>query len=131
MNINDIKFTWMVYDLHVAPSANNQSNVILKTNWTLHAGYTDPVSGNFFEEELLGTSIFKFDESKPFIPFENLNQDVVLGWIIEKENTKQRNVAWKYDDMAKKLEEKVNPKQIILKNPFNITHPTDDSKPVI
>jgi hypothetical protein len=131
MNINDIKFTWMVYDLHVAPSANNQSNVILKTNWTLHAGYTDPVSGNFFEEELLGTSIFKFDESKPFIPFENLNQDVVLGWIIEKENTKQRNVAWKYADMAKKLEEKVNPKQIILKNPFNITHPTDDSKPVI
>jgi hypothetical protein len=70
MNINDIKFTWMVYDLHVAPSLNNQSNVILKTNWTLHAGYTDPVSGNFFEEELLGTSIFKFDESDYFIENE-------------------------------------------------------------
>jgi hypothetical protein len=126
----DIVYTWSIYNVHYAPALSNQTNVITNVSWTLLGTYTD-AQGNQFEEESLGTSVFKFDESNPFVPFEQVGKEVIQSWIEAKENLKKRDIAWRKADIAKKIAEKVNPSVIILKNPFGDIHPTTGTQTVI
>lgn len=117
MTINDIKYTWELTHLHVAPSKNNQNNVVTKIAFTLHGEYTNEV-GQFFSEFWTGATLIEFDENSSFTTLDQITHEMAVKWVEDSENKKQRNVNWIKNKVLTRLQEKINPTVVVITPPF-------------
>lgn len=113
----DINYTWKVTDLHVAPTISGQMNVVLKAAWELTGTYI-ALDGTEYSYTYNSMTVLQpYQEGTPFTPFENLTPELVWSWIEAKENTKKRDINWiKTNLINVRLNEKVNPSEVIIKN---------------
>ena len=75
-------FTWTVKSLAVKPTDGDLTNVVITALWQVD-GVQDDYTGSYYQ-----STSFVVPEVSQFIPYANLTQDDVLGWI------------WQYVDKA-------------------------------
>jgi len=111
-----VNYNFMVTNLHVAPTFEGKSQVILKVSWAI-VGTTIDDAGVKHEEIYNATTTIKPDVAPgEFIAFEQLTAQILQNWVEISENRKKRNIAWlKANMIDKRLEDKVNPKEILIK----------------
>lgn len=111
-----VNYNFILDDLHVAPTLEGHSQVVLKISWFL-VGTAVDAAGNMHEERYSATTTIKPDVAPgEFIAFEQLTPQVLQSWVEISENRKKRNMAWiKANMIDKRLEDKVNPKVVLIK----------------
>jgi hypothetical protein len=112
----DVNYNFVLDNLHVAPKLDDKSQVILKVSWFI-VGTTIDALGQMHEEKYSSTTTIKPDVAPgEFIPFEQLTAQTLQEWVEISENRKKRNMAWiKANMIDKRLEDKVNPKEVLIK----------------
>jgi hypothetical protein len=113
----DINYTWKIADLFVAPTASGQTNVVLKASWEL-IGTHIALDGAEYSYTYTSTTVLQpYEQGAPFTSFQDLTPELVWSWVQAKENTKKRDINWiKNNLIAVRIDEKVNPKEIMIKN---------------
>ena len=111
-----VNYNFILDDLHVAPSLEGHSQVVLKISWFL-VGTAVDTAGQMHEERYAATTTIKPDVAPgEFIPFEQLTPQALQSWVEISENRKKRNMAWiKANMIDKRLEDKVTPKVVLIK----------------
>ena len=114
-----VNYNYILDDLHVAPSQDGYSQVIVRVAWFL-VGTTIDESGNMHEERYSATTTIKPDTAPgDFINFEQLTPQILQNWVEINENKKKRNMDWlKANMIDKRLADKVNPKVVFIKPSF-------------
>lgn len=76
--MSNLNYTWEINWLKKINTLNAFDNVVIEVSWTLHgedaAGNRSFIKGVLYEEQP------SLDENE-FVPFKELTQDIVLGWI--------------------------------------------------
>ena len=75
-------FTWKVKSLAIKPIQGEFTDVVITAQWNCN-GQQESYSGSYYQ-----STDFQAPESSKFIPYNDLTQDEVLGWI------------WQYVDKA-------------------------------
>ena len=113
----DINYTFKISDLFVAPLASGQTNVVVKASWELIGKYVAPDGKEYSYIHTSTTVLPAYEEGSPFTAFENLTPEIVQSWIEVKENAKKRDINWiKNNLIAVRIDEQVNPKEIMIRN---------------
>ena len=114
-----VNYYFILDDLHVAPSQDGNTQVIVRVAWFL-VGTTIDDTGTMHEERYSATTTIKPDTAPgAFIPFEELTPQILQNWVEITENKKKRNMDWlKANMIEKRLADKVNPKVILVKPSF-------------
>ena len=87
------------------------TNVVKTVHWRLIGTDENEVSSDIY-----GAQSFPAPEAEGYIPFEQLTAQTLQDWVEISENRKKRNMAWlKANMIDKRLEDKVNPKEILIK----------------
>jgi hypothetical protein len=112
----DVNYNFILDDLHVAPSLDGHSQVIVRISWFLIGTAVDAL-GQMHEERYASTTTIKSDVAPgDFIPFEELTPQILQSWVEISENRKKRNMAWlKANIIDKRLADKVTPKVVLIK----------------
>ena len=114
MNIN---YTWEITHFHLTPSVNGQTNVIKKIAFICHGEYIDE-NGVSFKDEWTCATLVEFDANTPFIPLDQITQENAENFVFISENKKQRNIEWIKNKVKSRIEERVNPKVLVVEPPF-------------
>ena len=67
--------TWTITQLSVYPKSEGEADVVCAAAWNV-SGTDGTYNGS-----LNGSTAFKLDPNAPFIPFDQLTQEQVLGWV--------------------------------------------------
>lgn len=67
--------TWSITQLQVYPQSEGEADVVCAAAWNV-SGTDGTYNGS-----LNGSTAFKLDSAAPFIPYDQLTQDIVLGWV--------------------------------------------------
>jgi len=115
MTINDVEFLIKIQRVQVNPNNGSKENVVHRVSWTLIGKYTDPATGTVYEAGYDDTTSLQFIDSAGYIPFENLTEADIVGWVEARENQRTRNIEWrKANKVFPLLVEKVNPTNVTI-----------------
>ena len=99
-----ITYTWKVTSVKTKTEGSNQ-NAVVQTYWTKTGTDENGNSGTFSGATPLSTT--NIPEGSSFIPFEQLTEEIVIGWIksiVVGDYEKHVN-----EKIQKQIDEKVNP----------------------
>lgn len=104
-----ITYRWEIIRLQVQPSANGQQNVLQRIHWRLWGKLVDETGE--YESSIEDSTTLRFNPDNGFVAFEDLiqNHEVIVNWIESRENERQRNIAWRKQQLDKLVMEKKNP----------------------
>jgi len=73
-------YTWTVNWMNCYPTAESQTDVVFQVSWTCLGsnGATPPVTAS-----ITNVANIIYNPNEPFIPYAQLTQDVVIGWVQE------------------------------------------------
>lgn len=99
-----ITYTWTINAMDAYPQYEGQEDVVFTVHWTLN-GTDGTHNGSVY-----GTVGVTYDPATPFVPFSNLTQDQVIGWVTSALGTEQ--VTSLEENIASQIENQINPKVI-------------------
>jgi hypothetical protein len=77
-----IEYTWDCKTVDVYPNHDSHSDVVYNVHWRLNAeSDQQDADGNNYSSSVYGTHIVNADDISNFIPFADLTNDVVTGWV--------------------------------------------------
>jgi len=85
-----ITYTLKITDIRVSPQANGQTDVVTSVGWA-YVG-TDGANTAAFG----GTTDITYTQGNPFVPYSQLTQDQVVGWVLgawTPDQTQERQAA--------------------------------------
>ena len=75
-------YTWDCKTVDVYPTYDNYSDVVYNVHWRLNAeSDQQDAEGNNYTATVYGTQTLTVDDIGSFIPFADLTNDTVIGWI--------------------------------------------------
>ncbi len=104
-----ITYRWEILRLQVKPSAEGQQNVLHRIHWRLWGKLVDETGE--YESSIEDSTTLRFNPNNGFVDFNDLvaNHNIIVGWIEDRENERQRNIAWRKQQVDKLVMEKKNP----------------------
>lgn len=69
-------YDWKIYKLNVFNQYEGQQDVVFGINWALEG--TD---GTYSASFPCTSRVSPYTQGQPFIPFESLTKDIVVGWL--------------------------------------------------
>jgi len=74
-------YTWNCRTVDVHPLEGDESNVVYNIHWIV-TGTSDQLDsdGNAYSASNIGTQMLTVNPEGEFVPFEDLTNDVVVGW---------------------------------------------------
>jgi hypothetical protein len=77
-----IGYTWDCKTVDVYPNHDSHSDVVYNVHWRLNAeSDQQDAEGNNYSASVYGTHSVNADDISNFIPFEDLTNDTVTGWV--------------------------------------------------
>ena len=114
MTINDVEFFMKIQRMQVNPNHDTQENVVTRVSWQLVAKYVDPVTKEEFMATLDDCTTIKLVDAAGYIPFENLTEQDLVGWVEARENQRTRNIEYRKQKVFALLQEKVVPTNVTI-----------------
>jgi hypothetical protein len=75
-------YTWDCKTVDVYPNHDSHSDVVYNVHWRLNAeSDQQDADGNNYSASVYGTHSVNADDISSFIPFADLTNDVVTGWV--------------------------------------------------
>ena len=71
--------TWTVTAMDCYPQAEGQTDVVFTVHWTCSG--TQDEGGTIYSGSVYSTCGVTYEAGAPYIPYDDLTQDQVLGWI--------------------------------------------------
>ena len=101
-----ITYDWNCKTVDVHPQEEGKTNVVYNVHWIVTGNKEDYSVNN------IGTQIVTLDPETPFVPFEDLTNDIIVGWT--KEEMGEEQVKAIEDSIASQIEEKENPTSVTV-----------------
>jgi len=75
-------YTWDCKTVDVYPTHDSHSDVVYNVHWRLNAeSDQQDAEGNNYSASVYGTHSVNADDISSFIPFADLTNDIVTGWV--------------------------------------------------
>jgi len=110
-----VTYNWTINTMDAYPTVGTLTDVVFNVHWTVNG--TDGVR----TVPAYGTTGITLNPNDTFIPYANLTQDEVVGWV--KEALGAEEVASIEADLARQLDELANPK--VVTNPLPWVAPAE------
>jgi hypothetical protein len=105
--------TWVIEQLWVKPSEGSLTDVVVTAAWRCNGEQVS--GGKTYSGTCYGTASFVAPDPSQFIPYSNLTQAEVLGWVwasgIDKANTET--------SVNEQIQNQINPPIIVPPLPWN------------
>ena len=77
-----INYEWNCKTVDVYPEHDNESDVVYNVHWRLNAvSDQQDAEGNNYAASVYGTHSVNADDISSFVPFADLTNDTVTGWV--------------------------------------------------
>lgn len=96
-----ITYNWVVTQMDAYPHAYGEYDVVFNVHWTLF-GTDGQYSG-----VLYSATHVQNDPAEPFVPYTDLTQEQVLGWV--QDALGPEGIAEAEANVAKQIEDQANP----------------------
>jgi hypothetical protein len=108
-----ITYDWNCKTVDVRPQEEGQTDVVYNVHWIV-TGTSDELNsdGNPFASSAIGTQVVPLSEGSAFIPFEDLTNEIVVGWT--KEALGEETVASIETGIANQIEALINPTSVTM-----------------
>ena len=101
-----ITYDWNCKTVDVHPHEKEKPNVVYNVHWVV-TGTSGDYSSN-----AIGTQVVPLSEGSTFIPFEDLTNEIVVGWT--KEALGEETVASIETGIANQIEALINPTSVTM-----------------
>jgi hypothetical protein len=99
-------YDWNCKTVDVHPQAEGETNVVYNVHWVVTGTEKDYSVTN------IGTQVVPLDSEADFIPFEDLTNEIVVGWT--KDAMGEEQVQAIEDSIASQIAELENPSSVTL-----------------
>ena len=108
-----ITYNWNCKTVDVHPQEEGETDVVYNIHWIV-TGTSDQLDseGNPYSTTNIGTQVVPLDSGTPFIPFENLTNEIVVGWT--QDAMGEEEVTNIEANIAANIELLINPTSITL-----------------
>jgi hypothetical protein len=108
-----ITYDWNCKTVDVHPQEEGQTDVVYNVHWIV-TGTSDQLDpqGNAYSATNIGTQIVPLSEGEAFIPFEDLTNEIVVGWT--KEAMGEYQVDQIETSIASQIEDQKNPVSVTM-----------------
>lgn len=108
-----ITYDWNCKTVDIHPQAGGQTNVVYNVHWIV-TGVSDKLDSNLnnYSATNIGTQIVALDPEGGFIPFEDLTNEIIVGWT--KDAIGEELVQGIEDSIASQIAEKENPTSVTV-----------------
>lgn len=118
----DITYRWNFNPLESYPTSSGQTDVVFKVHWQLYATkgpFTGSFTGSYTASSIGTQAIPSVQSQSVFIPFNQLTQDIVCGWVTSSmESQRSGSVNELYLSLAKNIEYQINPPVLVQQAPW-------------
>ncbi len=106
-------YDWNCKTVDVHPQEEGRENVVYNVHWIV-TGTSDKLDSNLvpYSATNIGTQVVPLSEGGAFIPFEDLTNEVVVGWT--KEAMGEEQVTSIESSIASQIEDQMHPKSVTL-----------------
>ena len=101
-----ITYDWNCKTVDVRPQEEGQTDVVYNVHWVVTG-----VNGDYSVTNI-GTQIVPLSEDGAFIPFEDLTNEIVVGWT--KEAMGEETVSSIENGIANQIEALINPTSVTM-----------------
>ena len=101
-----ITYDWNCKTVDIHPQEEGETNVVYNVHWIVTG-----VDGDYSATNI-GTQVVPLSEGSTFIPFEDLTNDVVVGWT--KEAMGEEQVTQIEASIANQIEALINPTSVTM-----------------
>lgn len=101
-----ITYDWNCKTVDVHPQEDEQTDVVYNVHWIVTGTDGD------YSSNAIGTQIVPLSEGGAFIPFENLTNEIVVGWT--KEAMGKETVESIEAGIASQIESLINPTSVTM-----------------
>ena len=108
-----ITYDWNCKTVDVHPQEEGETDVVYNVHWIV-TGTSDKLNskGNPYSSTNIGTQIISLDPETPFIPFEDLTNEIIVEWTQDAMGEEQvTNIESR---IASSIELLINPTSITL-----------------
>lgn len=95
------EYTWVIAALDCYPEHEGKTDVVVTAHWRLNGVDGEHTAGVY------GTQGFELDPDAPFVPFADLTEETVIGWV--KGAMGDEQVAAYEANVAAQIDALVNP----------------------
>lgn len=107
-----IGYTWDCKTVDVYPNHDSHSDVVYNVHWRLNAeSNQQDAEGNNYSASVYGTHSVNADDISNFVPFADLTNDTVTGWV----------TAGMGDDEVASLKSSLDDQIALLITPTSVT----------
>ena len=101
-----ITYDWNCKTVDVHPQEEGETNVVYNVHWIVTGTKEDYSVNN------IGTQVVALDPETPFIPFEDLTNEIIVGWT--KDAMGEEQVQAIEDSIASQIAELENPTSVTM-----------------
>jgi len=101
-----IIYNWNCKTVDIHPQDKDKTNVVYNVHWIVTG-----VQGEYSVNNI-GTQVVQLSEGGTFIPFEDLTNEIIVGWT--KDAMGEEQVKAIEASIASQIEEEINPKSITV-----------------
>lgn len=116
-------YSWIFNTLDCYSSLSGETNVVFNVLWKLVATKTIEEYNNLtgttyytYSAKTVGNQPIPLSDSQPFIPYENLTQQIVQGWVEDAMGVDQVNTL--KNSLEQNIENQINPPILYLTPPW-------------
>jgi hypothetical protein len=108
-----ITYDWNCKTVDVHPQTEGETNVVYNVHWIV-TGTSDKLDSNLnhYSATNIGTQVVPLDPETPFIPFEDLTNEIIVGWTKDAMGVDQVQAI--EDSIASQIAEKLNPTSVTV-----------------
>lgn len=99
-------YNWNCKTVDVHPQTEGETNVVYNVHWIVTGTEGD------YTVDSIGTQVVALDPETPFIPFEDLTNDIVVEWT--KDAMGEEQVQAIEDSLAAQIAELENPTSVTM-----------------
>tara|TARA_X000001382_G_C3163393_1_gene177010 strand:- start:54 stop:395 length:342 start_codon:yes stop_codon:yes gene_type:complete len=106
-----VEYSWNCRTVDLYPTEGDETNVVYNVHWQVIATSDQLDAQNEpYECADIGTQVVDYNPSNTFIPFDELTNEVVVGWT--KDAMGSELVSSIENNLYEKIESKINPTSI-------------------
>jgi len=101
-------YTWNCKTVDTYPTHDSHSDVVYNVHWRLNAvSDQQDAEGNNYAASVYGTHSVNADDISSFVPFADLTNDTVTGWVID--GIGEDEVASMKESLDNDIDGQINP----------------------